>query len=561
VACLLVAAAALLVFPVLLRTLLDAAFEAGDRATLDRVALGLLGVFAVQAVATFVQAYLLSSTTERVVAALRARVFAHLVGLSPAFFTEHRTGELTSRLSADLALLQSLLSTWISELARQALFLVGGIVMLLVTNPALTLTTLAVVPVVVAAALLAGKALRAASAGVQDRVAEAMATADEAFGAIRVVQSFTREAEERRRFYAQLVDVVGAGVRRARIRALFFSVVGAVALMAVVAVLWRGGGEVLAGRLTAGALVAFLFYALTVASAVGSLATLFGSFQEAIGAAGRVFELLDERSTLPDPVTPTVLPAPVRGAVEIDAVRFRYAPTLPDVLKDVSLTLAPGEVVALVGRSGAGKTTLANLLPRFWDVTGGAIRLDGVDVRALPLHQLRAAIGLVPQEPTLFSGTIRENIAYADPQAADQAIRAAARAAHAEEFITRLPNGYDTTVGERGIKLSGGQRQRIALARVFLKNPAVVVLDEATSSLDTESERLVADALERLLEGRTTLIIAHRLSTVRRADRVIVLEDGEVVEAGAHDALLAQAGRYARLYQAQFDEPVGLLTP
>jgi subfamily B ATP-binding cassette protein MsbA len=488
------------------------------------------------------------------VARLREDVFAHLVRLSPSFYTERRTGELTSRLSADLAVLQTLMGSWISEMSRQSLFLVGGIILLTLTHPRLTTTTLAVVPVVVGSALFFGRRLRRASTGVQDRVADAMGMADEAFSQIRTVQSFVREAEETRRYRGLLSGVVAAAIARARTRALLFGVVGFVAFAGVVAVLWQGGRLVLEGALTPGALVSFLLYAITVAAAVGSLASLFGSYQEAVGAAQRVFELLEMKPTVAEPVRPTPLIRPVRGALSLEDVRFRYAPELPEALMDVSFTITPGEVVALVGPSGAGKTTVASLIPRFWDVTGGRIALDGIDVRELSFADLRGSVGLVPQEPALFSGTVRENIAYARPDADEAEVHAAARAAHATEFIERLPLGFETRVGERGVKLSGGQRQRIALARVFLKDPAVVVLDEATSSLDNESERLVEEAMEELLRGRSTLIIAHRLRTVRRADRVLVLDRGRIVEEGTHEKLSAGSGVYGRLYRAELRE-------
>jgi subfamily B ATP-binding cassette protein MsbA len=549
--CLIIAAGVGLAFPLVVRHLLDAAFQQHDRPLLDRIAIGLVLAFALQGAMNFIQVFLLTGTAERVVAKLREDVFAHLVRLSPGFYTERRTGELTSRLSADLAVLQSLMGTWISELSRQTLLLVGGIVLLTLTHPRLTTTTLAVVPVVVGSAFFFGRRLRRASTGLQDRVAEAMGMADEAFSQIRTVQSFVREGEETRRYRTLLSGVVAAAIARARMRAMLFGIVGFVAFAGVVAVLWQGGRLVLEGALTPGALVSFLLYAITVAGAVGSLASLFGSYQEAVGAAQRVFELLEMRPTVAEPVNPRPLRRPVRGELSLEDVGFRYSADLPDALSDVSFTIAPGEVVALVGPSGAGKTTVASLIPRFWDVTSGRIALDGIDVRELSFADLRGSVGLVPQEPALFSGTVRENIAYSRPDASEADVLAAARAAHAIEFVERLPAGLDTLVGERGVKLSGGQRQRIALARVFLKDPAVVVLDEATSSLDNESERLVEEAMEELLRGRSTLIIAHRLRTVRRADRVLVLDHGRIVEEGTHEELSTGSGVYGRLYRAE----------
>jgi subfamily B ATP-binding cassette protein MsbA len=551
---LLVSAGITLVFPLVVRYLLDAAFVRASAPALNRIALILAGLFAAQALLNFGQVWVLTAAAERIIAKLRDDLFAHLVRLSPGFFTERRSGELTSRLATDVTLLQSVMTYQATELSRQVLFLVGGVVMLTLTHPQLTVTTLAVVPVIVGTAWLFGRSLKKASTGVQDRVADAMGSADEAFAQIRTVQSFTREVVEARRFSAQLRDVVIAAVRRAKIRGAFFGVITFCAFGGVVIVLWQGGRLVLARELTPGALVEFLFYAFFVAAAVGSLASLFGNYQEAVGAAHRVFELLDTKPTVVDPPAPVALPRPVRGDVRFEHVTFAYGPDLPTVLHDVSFHIAPGEVVALVGPSGAGKTTVASLMSRFWDVPNGTVMLDGIDIRCLSLVDLRGAVGLVPQEPALFSGTVRDNIAYARPDASDADVIAAARAAHAWEFIARLPDGLETRVGERGVKLSGGQRQRIAIARVFLKDPALVLLDEATSSLDSESERLVNSAMEELLTGRSTLIIAHRLSTVRRADRLLVLDGGRIVEEGSHAELLAGSGVYARLYRVQYPE-------
>ena len=554
--CLLAASAAGLAFPAIVAVLLDTAFQHGNSRLLNEITVGLLLLFAVQASLNMVQVYLLTATAERVIAKLRTDLFAHLIHLSPGFFSDRRTGELTSRLSSDTSVLQTVLSTNLSEFTRQSIFLIGALVLLTIKQPALTGTTLAVVPLVVGAAFLFGRMLRRASTGVQDRIAEATGTADEAFAQIRMVQSFTAEAEESRKYDRHLADVVRAAVERAKIRGVFFGALTFFGFSGVVIVLWEGGRLVLAGQLTAGALVSFLLYALYVAGAVASLASLFGAYQEAAGAARRIFELLDTTPTVTDAVAPIALPRPRRGEAALEHVHFKYQPDLPDALHDVSLHIGPGEIVALVGPSGAGKTTVASLLPRFWDVTGGRITFDGIDVRDMSLHDLRESIGVVPQEPTLFSGTIRENIAYAvagnSAPVPDSAIESAARAANAHEFIARLPLGYDTAVGERGVKLSGGQRQRLAIARVFLKDPALVILDEATSSLDSESERLVEEAMEELLRGRSTLIIAHRLSTVLRADRVVVLEHGCVVETGRHADLLSAEGTYAKLYRGQF---------
>ncbi|HEY9505892.1 MAG TPA: ABC transporter transmembrane domain-containing protein [Gemmatimonadales bacterium] len=545
-----------LAFPMAVRYLLDAAFVERDRGLLDRIAIGLVVIFSVQAVLNYVQAYLLSAVGERSVAGLRRELFARLLEMPPGFFAERRTGELTSRLTSDIGLLQGVLSHQISEFARQILALVGGVVLLTWLQPRLTLTALAVAPLVVGSAIYFGRRLRTITTGVQDRLAEATGVAEEAFSQIRTVQSFVQEPTERARFADRVAASVEAAIQRARVRGVFFGMLTLSTFAGVTFVLWQGGLLVLEGQLTAGSLVSFLLYTITIAASIGALAGSFSAYQEAVGAAERVFEILEMSPEIADPVDPAALERPPEGRVAFEGVSFRYQgdPSLPWTLEGVNLEVAPGEVVALVGPSGGGKTTLVSLLPRFWDVTQGQVRLDGNDIRTLRLADLRGAIGVVPQEPALFSGTIRENIAYARPGATEAEIVAAARAAHAHEFVERLPQGYETLVGERGVKLSGGQRQRVAIARAILKDPAVLILDEATSNLDTESERLIEDALARLLVGRTTLIIAHRLSTVQRADRLVVLDRGRIVEEGTHEELLGRGGLYARLYQRQFRE-------
>jgi subfamily B ATP-binding cassette protein MsbA len=545
-----------LAFPMVVRFLLDAAFVRQNREILDRIAIGLIALFTIQALLNYSQTYLLSAVGERVVAGLRTELFAKLLQMPPGFFSERRTGELTSRLTTDIGLLQGVLSHQIAEFSRQVLALVGGIVLLTLMQPRLTLTALGVIPLVIGSALYFGRRLRRMTVGVQDKVAEATGVAEEAFSQIRAVQSFVQEPAERRRYGERIGASVQAALVRAKLRGVFFGVLTFSTFVGIVFVLWQGGLLVLEGQLTPGELVQFLLYTITIAAAIGALASFFSSYQEAVGAAERVFEIMEMSPDIADPESPRPLAHPARGSVAFEGVFFRYQrdPLLPWTLENINLQCAPGEVLALVGPSGGGKTTLVSLLPRFWDVDRGRVLLDATDVRDLRLADLRSAIGIVPQDPALFSGTVRENIAYARPGATDAEVEAAARGAHAHEFIERFPDGYDTVVGERGIKLSGGQRQRVAIARAILKNPAVLILDEATSNLDTESERLIEDALGKLLVGRTTLIIAHRLSTVRRADRLVVLDHGRIVEEGSHAELLELGGLYARLYQRQFRE-------
>lgn len=543
-----------LAFPLIVRELLDAAFLSGDRVMLDRVALFLIGLFLVQALVNFGQSYLAASVSERVVADLRADLFGRLVGQPPGFFSRRRTGDLSSRLASDAGMIQGILRFGIPELARQGLFLVGALVLVTVTHPRLTLVTLIAIPPTVATAWILGRRVRRISTGIQDRLAEAISRAEQVFTQVRTVQSFNREHWEELQFGAAVTATRDAGLERAVARALLTGVVTFTAFGAIVLVLWEGGRLVLDGTLTPGTLVAFLLYAVTIAAAVTSLAGFWGNLQEASGAARRIFELLDHPVELKGPERAVALPRPVRGQVSYSQVRFRYGPELPDVLHSVDLEVEPGESVALVGSSGAGKSTLASLLPRFYDVDSGSVQVDGVDVREVDLAELRSVIGLVPQEPLLFAGSIRENLRYGNPDATDQEVERAAREAHAEEFILEVPAGYEALVGERGITLSAGQRQRIAIARVLLKAPSILILDEASSALDAESEALVQDALERLMEGRTTLVIAHRLSTILRADRIVVLDQGEIAARGTHAALIETSDLYARLYRRQFEE-------
>lgn len=538
-----------LAFPLLFGRLVDASFlQVGstDTAALDRTVLLLLGIFALSSLFGAAQSYLLARVGAGVVRTLRERLFAHLLTLSPRFFAEHRTGELTSRLTADVGTVQGVSSSVLAQLLAQTVTLLGSAVLLVTTNPRLSLYALVGLPLIIVVAATIGRQVRRISREVQDAVARANATAEEAIGSVRVVQSFTAESLERERYGEGVWAGFAAALQRAGWQALMSGVMSFLTFGSLALVLWFGGRQVMAGELTPGALVSFLFYAIQVGGAIAALTGLINQFQEAAGASGRIFELLEEQPDLPQPAQPHPI-TDLRGEVTFEGVGFRYGEEA--VLQDISLGARPGQTVALVGPSGAGKTTLVNLIPRFWDVTAGCILLDGTDIRDYALADLRAHIGLVPQDTQLFSGTVGENIRYGRPGASDAEMEAAARAANAHEFIEALPQGYATVVGERGLKLSGGQRQRVAIARALLKNPRVLILDEATSALDNQSEALVQAALDDLMVGRTTFVIAHRLSTVQNADQILAMDRGRIVERGTHAELLAMNGLYAELHQ------------
>jgi len=544
-----------LAFPLIVRELLDAAFLAGNSALLNRIAIGLLSLFAVLAVINFAQSYLTASVSEKVVADLRRDLFSGLVYQPPGFFAKRRVGELSSRLASDSGLIQGVLRFGVPEIIRQAIFLVGALVLMTITHPRLTLVTLTAIPFAALVGWFLGRRVRRLSTLIQDRLADAVARAEQVFTQIRTVQSFTREPFESEAYLGAVNKARDEGLRRAMARATLTGAVTFAAFGAIVMVLWEGGRLVLAGALTPGTLVAFLLYAVTISAAITSLAGFWANLQEAAGAARRIFELLDHPVAITSPKDPRVLPTPVQGVVRYEGVTFRYEPDLPKVLDGIDLVLDEGATVALVGSSGSGKSTLASLIPRFFDVEEGSVTFDGIDVRDLALDDLRSRVGIVPQEPMLFAGTVRENLVYGNLDASQAEIEEVSRAAHAAEFIETFPDGYDQVVGERGVTLSAGQRQRIAIARVMLERPKLLILDEASSSLDSESEALVQDALERLMRGRTTLVIAHRLSTVIRSDRILVLDQGRIVNEGSHRELLEGSDVYDRLYRRQTHEP------
>jgi subfamily B ATP-binding cassette protein MsbA len=538
--------------PYSLQYLIDAVFSQADTALLNRITVVLIVIFASQSVFYFIRSFSLSYIGERVMADLRIQLFEHLQKLSLGFYNERRTGELVSRLTNDVSTVRSVVTSDLSTALSQVLTFIGALILIIITDWRLTLFMFALVPLVMLFAILFGRRLRKLSSSVQDQLADATTILEESLGGIRVVQSFTREPFEIGRFRASIEAAFSLAMRRVRISALFGPIVSFLGFAAVVAIFWFGGHEVLRGNLTAGQLFMFLILTLTIAGSIGQFSGLWTGLQEALGATHRLFEILDTNPDIKDEPDSTPIPD-IKGNIKFENVSFAYGdnPESP-ILKDVSVEVCPGELLALVGPSGAGKTTLVNLIPRFFDPTSGSVSIDDRNLTGIELKSLRRQIGIVPQETILFGGTVRENILYGRLEASEDEMIAAAQSANAHEFILQLSNGYDTVVGERGVKLSGGQRQRIAIARAILKDPQILLLDEATSSLDSESEGLVQEALDHLMKGRTSIVIAHRLSTVQNANRIVVLDEGRLVEFGSHQDLMELDGLYARLYRMQF---------
>ena len=544
---------ATLTLPVAFRRMIDQGFAAGGGGAIDRAFMLLFAVALVLALATAARFYFVSLLGERVVADLRRRLYAHLVSLDAAFFDRTRSGELVSRLTADAELLRSVVGTSMSVALRSLVTFIGSVAMLFVTAPWLATYALAGIPLAVLPIVVGGRRLQKMSRLSQDRIADANTFATETLGAVRTVQAHAREPFERQRFGAAITVAVATARRRIQAQALVTAVAITLVFGAITLVLWLGAHDVVAGRMSGGTLAQFVLYALVGGGSVGALAEVWNELQRATGGMGRIAELLEESPRVTAPATPRALPRPVQGAIEFDHVSFAY-PAEPErpVLRDFSLVVRPGETVALVGPSGAGKSTVFSLLLRFHDPSSGTIRLDDVPIDQLDPAALRSEIALVAQHPTLFAASVRENVRYGRLDADDTAIDEAIRAAHATDFVQALPQGLDTTVGERGARLSGGQQQRIAIARAVLRDAPVLLLDEATSALDAQSEAAVQQALDELMDGRTTLVVAHRLATVLKADRIVVMDAGRIVAEGSHAELMAQGGLYAELARLQF---------
>lgn len=543
-----------LVLPLAVRRVVDGFAEA-DAALLDEYFVAFLIIAALLALGTGLRYWLVTRLGEAVVADIRRAVFDKVTGMSPAFFEKILTGEILSRITTDTTLILSVIGSSVSYALRNALMLVGGLILLMLTSPKLTGLVLLIVPAVVVPIIVLGRRLRNLSRENQDWIATSSGSASESLLAVQTVQAFTHEGETRRAFADVTAKSLASAQKRVATRAVMTVIVIFLVFAGIVGVLWIGARDVRAGQMSVGELIQFVIYAVMVAGAVGALSEIWGELMRAAGATERLVELLQTDDTVQDPATPKALPRPVRGEIGFRDVTFRY-PARPEVsaLNGVSLTVQPGETVALVGPSGAGKTTILQLLMRFYDPQEGVVTLDGQDLRQMARSDFRRAIALVPQDPVIFAASARDNIRFGRPEATDAEVEAAARAAAAHDFLSALPQGYDTFLGERGVMLSGGQRQRVAIARAILRDAPVLLLDEATSALDAESERAVQAAVETLSQGRTTLVVAHRLATVKRADRIVVFDKGRIVAQGRHDDLVAEGGLYARLARLQFTD-------
>lgn len=537
-----------------IRLLVDQGFASGTPEMLNHALLVFMGLVFLLAVGTFTRFYLVSWIGERVSADLRKAVFDHVVTLHPGFFETNLSGEIQSRITTDTTLLQTVIGSSVSIALRNALMFVGGIIWLIITNPKLTGMVLLSVPLIVIPILVFGRRVRALSRSSQDSIASVGSFVGEALKNIKVLQAFNYQERDKALFGRHVEDAFRIAIRRINQRAWLSTAVILLVLGAIAAMLWVGGHDVLAGRISSGELAAFVFYALMVAASVGAISEVYGDLQRAAGATERLLELLSARSLIVSPENPQALPATVQGELNLDGVCFAY-PSRPNYLaiNELTLHVPAGSSMALVGSSGAGKSTLVDLLLRFYDVQAGSITFDGVELRDLAPETLRAQIALVPQQPVLFTGTVADNIRYGNPEASEAQLIDAAKAAYAHEFIERLPEGYDSFVGEGGVRLSGGQRQRVAIARAILKDPKLLLLDEATSALDAESEFQVQQALQRLMKGRTTIVIAHRLATVVKVDKIAVLDHGQLAALGTHGELIKDSPLYARWASLQFD--------